>query len=454
MHASDTIAAIASAAGGAARGIVRISGPQAIPIASSGWNSPVPLGDIREPTAVSGQLRLPELHSPLPVTLYCWPDARSYTRQPTVEIHTLGSPPLVELVLQHALRSGARLAEPGEFTLRSFLAGRLDLTQAEAVLGLIDARHQRQFDTALVQLAGGLSTPLARLREQLLELLAHLEAGLDFATEDIQFISADELDAQLRSAAEHVSAIAAQMQTRREANDIPRVVLYGWPNVGKSSLFNALTRQEHALVSPLSGTTRDYLAAELHSGGFVCRLIDTAGVEPSRGDPTISAAAQQMRDEQQAVSQLNLLCLDCTRPLNDWERQELFQQEPDDRGKLVVLTKADGPRLLDAAPQGATATSAATGEGLPRLLQRLKELLTEEGADLSAVASTAARCGESLRLAAECLERARALAIGGGFEELVAAEVRAALVEIGKVVGAVYTDDVLDRIFSRFCIGK
>lgn len=453
MHLDDTIAAIASAPGGAARGIVRVSGPRAVSIAAGGFEAEhaQALAAMCEPMALRGRLRVDHLQTPIPLLLYVWPDGRSYTRQPVVELHLPGSPPLVDLVLQHVLRNGARLANPGEFTLRAFLAGRLDLTQAEAVLGLIDARHERQFETALQQLAGGLSGPLSRLRERLLELLAHLEAGLDFATEDIQFITPAELDAQLFEAANWVTAIVAQLQTRHEGSELPQVVLLGWPNVGKSSLFNALAGQEHAIVSPLAGTTRDYLTVELHEAGQPFRLIDTAGVESSDCQ-TIQAAAQQMRHAQQAAAQLRLLCLDSTRSWNDWEREQLLHGAAE---QLVVLTKADEPdRLSCDVPHNGLLTSAKTGSGLSLLRQRIAEELGLRTLAVNAVASTAARSSDSLRLADEALRRARTLAMAGGNEELVALEVRAALEGIGQVVGAVYTDDVLDRIFSRFCIGK
>lgn len=447
MHLSDTIAALASAAGGAARGIVRISGPRALGIALADFQPPCDAGQLREPTALPWSLRLPQLHSPLPATLYCWPDQRSYTRQPTVEIHTLGSPPLLQLVLNHLLRSGARLAEPGEFTLRAFLSGRLDLTQAEAVLGLIDARHDGQFAAALAQLAGGMSRPLHHLREQLLDLLAHLEAGLDFAGEDIEFITPAELDGQLQQAVQQVESIRIRMQARLETDDLPRVVLIGWPNVGKSSLFNALAGQERAIVSPVAGTTRDYLCADLQLRQMRYRLIDTAGVEP--GDSTsVLFEAQRHRTEQQSTSTLEVLCLDGARLLNAWERELLTS----DVNRLVVTTKADLPCVVAGLPTCVVHTSAATSTGLEALRERIAEMLCDR-TELHAVASTAVRCQNSLGLAAECLARARALTVGG-FEELVAAEVRTALEEIGKVVGAVYTDDILDRIFSRFCIGK
>ncbi len=223
---------------------------------------------------------MPELRSPLPATLYVWPNARSYTRQPQAEVHTLGSPPLLQCVLRAVCQAGARPAEPGEFTLRAFLSGRLDLTQAEAVLGVIDARGDDQLRAALEQLAGGLAGPLGQLRDRLLDLLAHLEAGLDFVEEDIEFITARELDGQLLAAAGAVDRLAQQMASRDLAGELPVVALTGWPNTGKSSLFNALLGDCQALVSEVAGATRDYLTGELEWRGLRFQLVDTAGAEP------------------------------------------------------------------------------------------------------------------------------------------------------------------------------
>lgn len=457
----DNIAAIASAPGGAARGIVRLSGPDAVQCLSRVFtvDDGASLASIREPSTVVGQLKLDSIAAPLPCDVYLWPTERSYTRQPTAEIHTLGSPPLMEAVLRTICAAGARVAQPGEFTLRAFLAGRLDLTQAEAVLGVIDAAGRRELDVALAQLAGGLAGPLHELRNRLLDLLAHLEAGLDFVEEDIEFISAAELQGQLETAASQVADLARQMAARTETADLTRVVLMGYPNVGKSSLFNALVGRSAAIVSAAAGTTRDYLTAKLSWDDAVCELIDTAGIESHDDARSLSGAAQQIAAQQHNQAHVQLLCLDATRPVNDWERAELQRRSPVQR--LVVFTKADVCPNQDQLYghsellPGSIATSSQTGTGLAELLNRLRDcVLSSRSAESHVVAGTAVRCGESLRLAAESLARAVVVACSRGGEELIAAEVRVALNELGQVVGAVYTDDILDRIFSRFCIGK
>lgn len=423
----------------------------------------------------------------LPGTLCGWPAGRSYTGQPLVEFQTLGSSPLVQRALREFAAAGARLAQPGEFTLRAFLAGRMDLTQAEAVLGVVHARHDDELTAALGQLAGGLRTQLEELRGRLLDLLAHLEAGLDFVDEDIEFITTAELTETLTEAVGRTSRLLAAARGRNVAETAPRVVLYGEPNAGKSSLFNALRRRfglegsAEALVSPLPGTTRDHLAARIRWQGREWRLVDTAGREDPEGD-AIASAAQRLRTQQQSQATVRLWCVVHGLPTTDWERLE--QARPDPR-RLVVATQCDSRDSFQAASpnaaestSGAVSTSARDGTGLDELAEAVERLLSagptvsrpdssfqqavsddcETAADgddsLALVASTAVRCQESLREAHGALVRALAAVPNRLGEELIAAEVRAGLDHLGQVTGEVYTDDVLDRVFSRFCIGK
>lgn len=454
MHSlDDTIAAVASAPGGAARGILRLSGPDAVSCAANFFerDNRRPLASPERPRVFPGMLRLPPLHSLLPCDACVWPEGRSYTGQQVVELHTFGSPPLLDIVLRSLCAAGARLAGPGEFTLRAFLAGRIDLTQAEAVLGVIDAADPSRLRTALRQLAGGLATPLHRLRDNLLELLAHLEAGFDFADEPLPFLTADQLSQQLLAAESDIAAILRHMDERAESTDIVTAVFVGRPNTGKSSLFNALVGDAAALVADGPGTTRDYLTAEIDLEGVRCRLVDTAGAaEADNHVEDLESVAQQMAAEQHQAGHLHLLCLDSTRPLDCWERALIESQVGVKR--LLVLTKADLPNKTDLT-HPALPTSVATGQGIDRLQCALREmaLAAKDGGEV--VHATAVRCRDSLRLAAECMACARQTALAAQ-EELAAAELRLALDELGKVVGAVYTDDILDRIFSRFCIGK
>jgi tRNA modification GTPase len=235
------------------------------------------------------------------------------------------------------------------------------------------------------------------------------------------------------------------------------VVLVGWPNVGKSSLFNALTRSSAALVSSEPGTTRDYLVAHQQWRDVSWDLFDTAGVEPAPERHSPLATAQSLAATERDRADVELLCLDATRPLNDWESARLTAGSA--AARLVALTKCDAARRIDVAQFAGSsafiATSSLTGQGLDELREQIALLAADlQRQPEGAVIDTAMRCEESMRLAAESLERAEQLAKSRGRDELLAIEVRAALDALGRVVGAVFTDDVLDRIFSRFCIGK
>ncbi len=408
---------------------------------------------IHSATAIDGAIRLPASRfDELPAQLLFWPAPRSYTRETVAEIHTIGSPPILATILSAIERAGARLAEPGEFTLRAFLAGRLDLTQAEAVLGIIDAHGDAQFQSALAQLAGGLAKPLQRIRDCLLNLLAELEAGLDFSQEDIQFISREQIEGELGAARAALLQLSEQLSGRGRQDSLASVALVGWPNAGKSSLFNALSRQAQAIVSAEAGTTRDYLRAILDLDGIRCELIDTAGVEPEYSDSELQGIAQRLSHRKVGDCEIRLLCLDRTRPLNAWEREALETNHA--ATQLVVFTKCDLAAASDSRAANAIETSAKTGRGLTELQSRLRDTVRDLNRGDTVARLTASRCGQSLRAATDAVERAGDLNQTCAGEELVAAEVRAAAEEIGKMAGAVYTDDILDRIFSQFCIGK
>lgn len=455
----DTIAAIGTAAGGAVRGMVRLSGPQVLDCLVTCFTPREPnleLSGLNEPNVLVGSIAVDGPQSAaIPCDLFLWPSSRSYTRQPTAELHTLGSPPLLKKLLDLVCEQGARLAEPGEFTLRAFLAGRLDLTQAEAVLGVIDAHSMTDLDTALAQLAGGLSQPLAQLREQLLRLLAELEAGLDFAEEDIEFISKSVLQKQLNTAQAIIAEVVAQLSSRVEVNDLPRVVLSGPPNAGKSSLFNALVERfgstlscSQALVSTQSGTTRDFVTATIEVHGIACELVDTAGVESIQADDSIDGMAQVITGQQCQQASLVVRCRDAS--CND---QESVAEQP--TRKIIAMTKSDLVSTATAYTVNQVACSSLSGEGLEELALRINGELSSTASDTErSLSNTATRCTESLRKAEASLIRAQRLSANEGGEELIASELRATLHALGQVVGVVYTDDILDRIFSQFCIGK
>jgi tRNA modification GTPase len=452
----ETIVAAASPPGIGARGIVRVSGPSAVPCVASVFVQDAPGRPFtsRAASRHAGRVLLLPDQAPLPCEVQVWPGTQSYTRQPTVEIHTVASLPLLGQLVETLSAAGARLARPGEFTLRAFLAGRLDLTQAEGVLGVIDARDGRELEGALSQLAGGLSQPLSLLRESLIDLLAEIEAGLDFVEEDLELISADDATGHIDQAARVVAALVQQLQIRRVRPGHVRIVLAGAPNVGKSSLFNALVGHSAALVDEASGTTRDYLSVRTEIDGRECELVDTAGLSADADLPQAQTAAQA----QQARADLLVACVDSSRR-SSAEGENLIRSA-DASMRVIVLTKCDLPQRSGEV-RADCRTSSRTGEGLDelrRLLARkvaeLEESPVHEVLGGGFVEQTALRVAVSLAGARDALERARAIVGDRAGDELLAVELRHALDELGRVTGAVYTDDVLDRVFGKFCIGK
>jgi tRNA modification GTPase len=410
---------------------------------------PLATGPAFAASCVAGTLQIAGLCRPVPVDLYLWRGRRSYTGQPLAELHTIGSPPIVEAILAELYTRGVRPAQPGEFTLRAFLAGRLDLTQAEAVLGVIDARDERELKSALDQLAGGLSSRLVQLRGDLLDLLADLEAGLDFADEAIEFVSHVTLIGRLGLARDAIDELLTQAAQRMRSTSRPRVVLAGAPNAGKSTLFNRLASAPAALVSDVAGTTRDYLVREATLDGIAVELVDTAGHELAANG--ISQAAQEGRREQLESADLVILCRAADQPAEAHPGDG--SSSPD---KLIsVVTKADLAGSDQTGVPGQIAVSAHSGAGITALIAAIANQLSNgvrrEGGLLGV---TAARSHDSLHGAREALDRAVGLARRESDQELLAIEIREALDELGKIAGDVYTDDILDRIFSRFCIGK
>jgi len=385
-----------------------------------------------------------------------WPTQRSFTGEVLAELHLPGSPPLLNEVLSRILTCGARPAERGEFTLRAFLAGRIDLVQAEAVLGVIDAANTQELQTALMQLAGGISSRLVSLREELLLHLADLEAGLDFVEEEIEFVQREELLQRLNTAHALVQKLLDQATQRMLTRGQLKVVLAGLPNAGKSTLFNALLGQSAALVSSVAGTTRDYLSASVDSGEMKFELIDTAGWEPSRNG--IEAEAGELRTDQLKRAHLVVWCsaadLDAAEAAtNEAARQHCLREN---RSVLQIRTKGDRlphPSQSHAFPSEVV-VAAEQGTGLKDLLREIAASLSTAGPDSEMIGTTAARCEESLRHTLHGLNQAMAALQNGAGDELISLELREVLDHLGRMMGRVYTDDILDRIFSRFCIGK
>jgi tRNA modification GTPase len=372
---------------------------------------------------------------------------RSYTREDVVEIHLPGSPPLVEALLRDLVEAGARPARPGEFTLRAFLNGRLDLAQAEAVERVISAEDEEERRAALGQLEGGFSRRLRGLEESLLDLVADAEAAIDFADQDIEIVTVEEVRRRAGDVLTELRALRAETASARVPDGRPTAVLLGPPNAGKSALFNALTGSD-ALVTDTAGTTRDVLEAELDAGIRV-RLFDTAGIQEAEG---VDAEAVRRARGAAGRADVVLFVVDAA----DWERA--LPLEPRGRPAILVVNQCDRAPGLEVGRRFHTrevvCTSARTGEGLPALKRVLGDMLGKgEVGGAGARFRVDFRQRALLREAEAALDRAAGTAAGLGME-FVALDLRAALDALGGLSGRAIEEDLLDRIFSRFCLGK
>ena len=453
IHAGDTIAAVSSAAGPSARGIVRMSGPGALRCLSRILAAPGAL-PVRNYRAFSARLDLDG--TPVPARIYVMRAPTSYTREDIVELHTFGNPALQRGLLDRLTSLGARPAEAGEFTRRAFLNGRIDLAQAESVGALIRARSQAEYRAALDVLGGGLSRRIRAIRERVLELSAAVETSLDFSDHDVPCISHEEIAARLAPICAEIAQLIAAEGEGRLSPSFVRAVLFGPPNAGKSSLFNAILRRRRAIVSPHPGTTRDTIEATTALRSLELLLVDTAGLRPS-GDGLEAAAVSRSRHSVRRAD-LAICVLDAAQPPGA-ETRESLESLPPGRG-MIVLNKCDlgpcHPRLAETLPRGieTAVVSAATGSGVKELLELIRRRVESGRVDRSA--------GELMVSArqAHLLDRvlgAMKHLLGEGRNQpmdLVACDLADALAWLSELTGDAVTEDVLDRIFSAFCIGK
>jgi tRNA modification GTPase len=383
---------------------------------------------------------------------------RSYTRQDVVEFHVGAWPALEGAVVEALLGAGARPAEPGEFTFRAFAAGRLDLAQAEAVMAIVSASGEAALRAAGDLLRGHLSRDLGALADGVAEALALLEADLDFSDQDLAPAPPQDVADRIAGLREALADLGRRSRSLETTSGDVRLVLAGWPNVGKSSLFNALLEADRAIVSPEADTTRDELRAALHIGEFIFSLSDTAGLQEARDE--LSGKARQKALEALAGADLVLLVLDVTAPSYDRTGGLLAllaaptvaavakcDLAPPDRASQWLRSHGFGGEIV--------ATSASTGRGLADLRAALVRAVEGGSVDREAARPVVtARHRAAMEQAAASLGRAEALARAGERQELAALELREALDALGAVVGRRTPEDVLHAIFARFCVGK
>ncbi len=459
----DTIVAISTPSGRGGIGIVRLSGPQVASIA-------VQLVSLRQPLE-HGRARLADvLDSPgkegekpedtrpedtrideALVTFFAAPN--SYTAEDVVEIAAHGSPVVLELLLRRALDLGARLAEPGEFTQRAFLAGRIDLTQAEAVRDLIEAQTLTQARLAASQLGGALSRRVAPVKQSLVELIALLEAGIDFAEDDVDVAPQAEIALRIDALTPPLAALEASFARGRIVHDGLSLAIVGRPNAGKSSLFNRLVERDRAIVTATPGTTRDTVTERISLDGIPLELVDTAGLRESLEE--VEQLGIRRSREALADAALVLVVLDATQPLNDEEDRLL--EAVQGRPALVAINKSDLASVNIAACEiagiPAQPTSALTGEGISALRERILALATG-GAASEPGMLTSLRHHQAITTALSALADASQANVNSIPHEMILLDLYRALWALDSLTGQTTSDDILSLIFSTFCIGK
>ena len=462
MKFHDTIAAIATAQGEAGIGIVRVSGALALTIAAEVFRSPrgvsptqlpthtLTYGHVVDATAsdeMIDEVLLGIMHAP-----------RTYTGEDVVEFNCHGGTLPLTAVLDVVLKNGARVAEPGEFTKRAFLNGRLDLAQAEAVAELIASKTDLSRKIAVEALAGKLSDTVNGLNDRLAALLAEIEASIDFPEEDLDFMK---VETQLEAARAIQTELTTLLETAAEGRLITEganVAILGKPNVGKSSLLNALVGTPRAIVTDIPGTTRDTIEEMMNIGGIPLKLIDTAGIRHT--DDIVEQQGVERSKAVQERAELHLMMFDASQPLNDADHELLKTAQASKA--ILILNKMDLPvvtsptALLAHCPKKQVVeTAIPEGKGLDRLKATISEELLggELGIGESPIV-TNARHQEALRRANEGLDYAIESLENGMPPDLIAVDLRIGLEGLGDIVGKTTTEDILDRIFSQFCVGK
>ncbi len=465
----DTIIAVSSPVGMALHAIIKISGPAAIACLKNVFTASRPhfdLDTVSTYSSVAGSIHFDEEHVDIPVVLYVMKQPHSYTKEDVVEVHTLGSPFLVKMALDAILMKGIltkkniRFAQPGEFTKRAFLHGRIDLTQAEAVMQLIRAQTDDEREVALTQLTGTGSRRINHIRNEIVSLCANVEASIDFSDQDIEITSPSTIIGMLTDIEAAINRLLLESETGKVDPEGIEAVLYGKPNAGKSSLINALLGKRRSLVSDAPGTTRDVVTDILEIGGIRFRLSDTAGI----GNTQDVVASGAMDKTHTIMKQANLLLLVLDGSEDIEAQLDGLVLDVPGCNTMIVLNKSDKikagtlPELpLKLRKYPLLQTSALTGDGLEALKTQL--VASAPGGDVSTrlPGSRLAfnqRQREALYRSLQSVRQAKEAAENNESYEFIAMETRSAIDALGEIVGEVTTEDILHKIFSEFCIGK
>lgn len=457
---TDTICAVATAPGEAAIGVIRVSGPSALSAADrvvrlQSGRSLKEAEDRRVSLGHAVDESQKGIIDEVLVTVMRAP--KSYTREDMVELSCHGGPHVLKRIVGLLLAPDVRMAQPGEFTRRAFLNGRIDLTQAEAVMDVIHAQSDASARAAVAQLRGGLSAEIKTLQERLVGLLVEIEASIDFSEEGLEFLPREALVASVDAALAEIRRLLATADRGRIVKDGASVVIAGRPNVGKSSLLNVLLREHRAIVTPIPGTTRDTIEEIADLGGIAVRLSDTAGLRQTN-DPVEVEGIRRTRDAVESAD-LILAVFDGSEPLGD--EDHVLLAELNGRPVIPVVNKADLPQRFDggALAGGLSGTpvyvlSTLTRQGIDMLISEIVTRLGGDATTREGAFVTKLRHVEALKRADASLAHLQDTLAERGPHECIALDLRGAVDALGEILGTVTTDDVLNEIFSKFCIGK
>ncbi len=443
MWNADTIAAMATPPGTGALAVLRISGPDAVTVLQRCTGSPrVP--EARRAALVRVRDASGQVLDEAVATYFAAP--ASFTGEDVVELSCHGGMLVSRRVLERVLACGARPAEPGEFSRRAFENGRMDLTQAEAIMDIISAGSDLALRAAQSQLQGAIRQRVERIAEKLISVTAHVEAYIDFPEEDISPDTVQQLTDGLDEAAEGLRRLLETADEGRILREGICTAIIGAPNVGKSSLLNMLLGYERAIVSNTAGTTRDTIEESVTVGGLCLRLIDTAGLHHS--EDALECAGMERSLRAGAEADLLLVVADASAP-----RAELPLEENGAR-RLYILNKADLTEHTDWAGDSAIRLSCRTGQGRENLEKAIETLFLHQRVETDSTAAINLRHRHALQAALNALLRARAAILAGDSPEFVSVDLREALEGVGAITGRIETEDILDRVFSTFCLGK
>ena len=462
----DTICAIATPAGVGSIGVVRVSGSLSLPIVSQVFRGTKPLNAFESHTVHHGEIFDPSTNHLIDEALVLvMKGPSSYTGEDVVEIQSHGNPTLLQGILSVLISCGARLASPGEFTRRAFLAGKMDLAQAEAVMELINAQSHSAQTMALNQLRGKLSEKIDTVKEAVLSLLSQIEASIDFTEQGIDLCSQEEIVARIDKPYQFICDLLVRYEEGKQIREGTTIVIIGRPNVGKSSILNKLLGEDRAIVTPIPGTTRDTLEEGLNLQGHLVKIVDTAGIR----DATDAIEQEGVRRGSAALKKADiaLFILDASESIH--KEDIALGDTISGKKKMIVLNKIDLPLGMDIEAihkkfpkDPIVSLSAITGEGFDDLKNQIVALIKQDdhgGPPLRYDAKeppmvALLRHKNALERAEHGMKRALQSAKENAPVEFLAADLREALDALGEIVGETTTDEMLDQIFNQFCIGK